>query len=347
MYRIMTIPRRAQRGISMVELLVALVLGLLIIAGLLQVYLSSRQSQQLQDALTSRQETLRFGTLLLTRDLRMAGYRGCLRDTGHVINTLNSPNAYLNNFDVYVQGAEATGGAWAPALDASITPVEPGTDVLTIRTTLDAVVQVAQEMPTSSAVVRITPNINPLPFATGGGDIVLISDCGGASIFQITQYTPASGTVVHNPGQGAGLPSPGNSTQNLGRRYPVGSELSRIATVSYFIRQSASGNGLSLWRRQGNAAAQELVDGVEDLQLLYGVDLDGDRVPEEYRKANAVTDWTRIVSVRVGLLAASSLGVGGLDPRSFTVLDKTAGPFSDGRLRRVIEFTVSIRNHTP
>jgi type IV pilus assembly protein PilW len=335
----------SQRGAGLVEIMIALTLGLLLTAGLFQVYLGSKQSYRLQDSMTRRQEALRYAVMLLTKDLRMSGYRGCLRDTGQVKNTLNSPGNYLYNFAQHVQGFNANVNSWLPALDASLGTVVQGTDVLTVRRTSDPGVYITQSMPNTSADLKVQDNLSPAPFVTGGGDVVLITDCGGAAVFQITQYTVASGNIVHNAGSGGGLPVPGNSTKDLGRRYPVGSEIISISTVSYFIRDSASGTGPALWRRIGNAQEQELVEGIDNMQVLYGEDTDGDQVPDAYRTANSVVDWRNVTVARVALLATGlERSLDEPDPRTFTLLDQVVGPFGDQKLRRVISVTVSLRN---
>lgn len=340
--------RRAEGGASLIEIMIALVLGLMLTAGLFQIYLSSKQSYRMQDALSRRQENLRYATLLLTRDLRMAGYRGCLKDTGQVKNTLNTPTDFLYNFGLHVQGFEASGASsWTPALHASLAPVVAETDVLTLRSTSGPGVYIAQSMPSTSADLKVQDNLSPAPFAAAGGDIVLITDCGGAAVFQITQYTVASGNIVHNAGLSS--PSPGNATKDLGRRFDIGSELLVLNTVSYFIRNSANGTGPALWRRIGLRNAEELVEGIENMQVQYGEDTDADAVPDAYRIASSVVNWRNVNTVRVAMLA---VGLGEsqtslTDTRQYTLLDRTVGPFNDKRLRRVVTVTISLRNRLP
>lgn len=336
--------RGRARGMSLVELMIAMTLGLILVAGVLQIFLSTRAAYRVQDSVMRRQENLRYVTYLLTRDVRMAGYRGCLRDTGNVVNTLNTPTSFLYNFSVPIQGFEATGGAWAPALDASITSVVAGTDVITVRSISDPDVYVTQSMVSASVDIKTNP-LNPYPFEIG--DTVLISDCGGAAIFQITNLTTAGafGNIVHNTG---GTLVPGNFSQDLGRRYPDGSQLMRIRTVSYFIRASAKGTGPALWRRIAGRPPEELAEGVENLQALYGEDTDNDQVPDAWRKANAVTQWRNVTAVRVGLLVASpNSGTSEPDARAFVVLDENIGPRNDRRVRSVVTTTVALRNRLP
>jgi len=133
------IASRRQRGISLVELMIAMTLGLVLTAAIVQIYLSSRRNQDLQESLTGRQEAARFAAQAIERDDKMAGFRGCLRDTGNVRSALNDPTDFLWNFAEYVTGFDGGGGGWAPGLPATIADAAPvaGTDVLTLRTADD------------------------------------------------------------------------------------------------------------------------------------------------------------------------------------------------------------------
>jgi type IV pilus assembly protein PilW len=76
--------RNHQFGLSLIELMIALVVGLLLLAGLIQVYLSSKQSYNAQEQLARMQESGRFGMDVITRDLRRAGYWGGNVDTSTI-----------------------------------------------------------------------------------------------------------------------------------------------------------------------------------------------------------------------------------------------------------------------
>jgi len=67
---------RHQLGVSLIELMIALVVGLLLLGGLIQVYLSSKQSYNAQEQLARMQEGGRFAMDLVTRDLRRSGFWG-------------------------------------------------------------------------------------------------------------------------------------------------------------------------------------------------------------------------------------------------------------------------------
>jgi len=331
-----------QRGITLVEVMVALALGLLVSAGVFQVYLGNKRNADLQESLLQRQEAARFATMLLTRDLQMAGYRGCARDSDTTVNTLNTPDDFLFDFASPVEGFNARDGGWTPALPESLPDVATGSDVLTVRTIDDPGVVLAAAMTSASAPLEVLPGQDPAPFAVG--DLLLVTDCGGSAIFQVTSYDPGAGLIGHAAAGG----TPGNATSNLGRRFAEGAQLHRLRTTSYFIAPGSTGSGSALWRQVGRLPAEELAEGIENLQLQFGEDRDGDRVADRFGSADEVGSWNNVVAVRIGLLVASTAGrVTSDDPRTFDVLDEPAGPFADGRLRRVVRFDVALRNRVP
>jgi type IV pilus assembly protein PilW len=357
-----------QRGVTLIELMIGLVLGLLLLAGLYQIYLASLRSYSMASALSMRQEAVRYVSRLLAEDVRMAGYRGCLPDGGNILNTVNPDPAgggrtnfthpdFAFRFERYIEGFDADGAGWDPALPAVISGVRSGTDVLTLRAAFYPELYVIQDPPgqSPSASLRTNPSNPPVLAA---GDIALVTDCAGATVFQVTNVQTASPTlttIVHNAGQGAGLPTPGNWQQSLGQVYNVGSQVMRIATVSYFIRDSASGSGPALWRRiEGDATPErEIAEGIENLQVLYGVDMDGDDNPDIYDNAATVAAagrWRSVVAVRVALLVSGVRDRAGEADAvtTYTLLDAPAvGPFPDGRLRRVVTLTLALRNRLP
>jgi type IV pilus assembly protein PilW len=335
--------RHGQRGISLVEVLVAMTLGLVLTAAVVQIYLSGRRNQVLQESLTGRQETARFAAQAIERDAKMAGFRGCLRDVGNVRNSLVDPTDFLNDYGQFVTGFDAGAGAWTPALPATIADANPvaGTDVLTLRAADDpGNVFLTADMATDASDMVTRDDFAAAPLAPG--DIAVITDCGGAAVFQVTGFNAASGDLVHDIG---GAFVPGNATKDLDRRFPAGSQVFRVRTTSYFIAPSTNNTGPALWRRDGDTPAIELAEGVENLQVLYGEDTDGNRAPDVYVTADAVGDWQNVVALQVALLVAGVQDrVADEDPRDFDLLGEVVGPFADGRLRRVFNFTVALRN---
>jgi type IV pilus assembly protein PilW len=148
----------------------------------------------------------------------------------------------------------------------------------------------------------------------------------------------ASGTPGNDPSSWGGASAPESE------RFGPGSEITRMVTRVYFIRNGVNGRP-ALWMRDGAAAAQELVEGVEGLRVLYGRDTDGSGVPNDYVSADAITTaaaWRQVVSARVSVLVVSDEDHLAAVPASLTFNGVSHGP--DRRLRQVYTSTVALRN---
>ncbi|MGK2914322.1 MAG: PilW family protein, partial [Porticoccaceae bacterium] len=73
---VVLVARRAQQGLSLVEVMVSLTLGLILIAGVGKIYLSGKQTYRMQEAQSRLQESARFALEILTNDIRKAGFMG-------------------------------------------------------------------------------------------------------------------------------------------------------------------------------------------------------------------------------------------------------------------------------
>jgi type IV pilus assembly protein PilW len=185
------------------------------------------------------------------------------------------------------------------------------------------------------------------------GDIVLAYSCEAISVFQASDYTTATGVISHVANASGQVPGNANDTVNYSYRRDV-TNIVPVETVAYFIAPAARvsdasdpapAGTTSLWRRRGLKAAEELVEGIEQLQVQYGIDTTGDVIVDEYRTANNVTDWSDVISVSVALLVRSldEYGVD-TDRRNYTLLDATVAAPGDRRLREVFAATAGIRN---
>lgn len=358
-----------QRGFSLVEILVALAISLFLTIGVIQLFVGSKQTYRSYDALSRMQENGRFALEVMSRDIRMAGYYGCLSASMAITNTLNTPNQYYWNFGQAIQGFESTAAnTWAPALDASIlTPFDQGNvDAITVR---------GVDGPSASVLDHGSGTTDPR-VPTGNSfavcDIVIVANCQAASAFQVTGIAnaaavaavvgppavpaiPAGQTLAHTTTLPAACTTgPGNSTNNLGAINYTGGEIARVSTKSYYIRIGASGRP-ALWRRVGPNAPEELVEGVERMQIVYGEDTAPAGVPprpsiaRQYAAANAVTNWNNVVSVRINLLLASLDDNLVTNPQTviFPADTGVAVAVGDRRLRQGFSTTVGIRNRLP
>jgi len=329
------------RGATLIELMIAMVLGLLLTLAIGNMFLGSRQTYHLVDGVSRLQENGRFALRRMARDIRAADYMGCGSSlmSYAINNTLNNSTDFRWNFGRGIEGFEATSSTdWSPALDASITNPLGGRDIVVVRRVASTPIPVTSHpggTPPGSADIQIAAGSDLQQF-----DIVMVSDCVSAAVFQITSANPAtSGSVTHNTGNG----TPGNATQELGREYTNG-EITKVSTIVYYIGTGAGG-GPALFRMVGSAVEQELVEGVEDMQILYGEDTDGNREPDRYVAADAVADWSSVISVRISLLL-HSVEDGLTDaPVAYTFNGATVTP-NDRRLRQVFTATLNLRNRS-
>lgn len=324
-----------QGGISLVEIMVALTLSLALTGGALTVYLGTRQSYRTSDAMARIQENARYAFQILGRDLRMAGYRGCAGDNATLTNTLNDPGAFLWNFDQPIYGYEASSeSVWNLPPDDAITNPLGGRDIVVVRGTFGNGARVLQhsanEDDPSLAVLRVSADSD---FTEDDeGEVVLVTDCLAAAVFRIAQIHSSDG--FDNIENDAGL---GKSFE--------GGELQRISTKVYYIRNNPAGRP-ALYRKEGTAAAQEMVDGVQDMQILYGVDETDDTAADRYETAawvEANGRWDSVVAVKVALLLRSAED-GVLNTPQTYFFDSASVAAADRRLYQAFETTFTLRN---
>ena len=211
--------------------------------------------------------------------------------------------------------------------------------------------------------MRITANVTDpqLPLLVDevrvrAGEVVMAYSCEGQSLFQVTEANPTTKTLAHDM-VGAGPDTPGNFFASTNYPFREDAEVVPVETVVYFVAPSLQPappapqlppDARSLYRRIGVGLQEELVQGVEQLQAEYGVDLDGDRVVDRYDSARAVTDWSRVVAVRVTLLVRSiDQYATDTDQRTYVLPDnvRVVAP-GDRRLREIFTATTSLRNVT-
>ena len=362
-------PRQAG-GFSLIELMVAIVVGLILLGGVVTLMANSKKGYTLQNDVARIQENARFAMEFIQRDVRMAGYFGCMDDVENVWNHVNGGTNNLFSTDFGIEGVEQGGAAWQPSGSTdNVSAIMAGTDAIAVRyIDPNAGVQVEPPyMPQAAGNIKVETN-NGLR----EGDVIAITDCASTDIFQITgpsDTNPSStGVVIHTTGNNVSpgnvsalVPNcPGANAHCLSKVYEEESQVMKLVSVRYFIGDTGRGT-TALFRENlavtGTAAAgnaQELVEGIENMQLLYGIDTDGDGAPDEYQDAasmgNAAVLWDNVIAVRIGLIAGSVAEYGDetdIDHRDYDadrdgVVD-LSDP-ADRRRRRVFTATVMVRN---
>lgn len=378
------------RGLSLIELMIALVIGTVLMIGIIQVFSSSRAAYQLSEGVARVQENGRFAMDYLQRDIRMAGHFGCVNDQAMMrenpptLRTTFAAAAHpALDFGVSIQGYEAAGSepgdadvslsagsaVFTPALPAQYAAqmgdAVAGSDVIVLRYLAPEGVPVTSVGGTAANPVFNfeSSRWNVLQSGVSNPGIFGVGDCMGATVFQAQSVTPGAGAVVMGPAP--------NNTIDLAQVFTPGQAmLYRAENAVYYVASNASG-GRSLYRIRflyaPNAASpvvnkEELVEGIENMQLLYGQDreLDSSRPPTGYidrqytaaqiesaAPAAVAESWRRVGAVQIGLVASSperaSAQQAG-DDHKLNSLGVTFAPPADGRFRTVYQSTIALRN---
>jgi len=187
---------------------------------------------------------------------------------------------------------------------------------------------------------------------------VAISDCGTTKIFAMDSAAVGDTNL--------GLSAVPGTNYCAHVRFRAGASLRKLKTVYYFVATSASGNTTSLYRQEEGAAAEELLEGVANLQLQFGVDDTGDYQVDLWDTADGITeamwngwDWTDgadgiagtvddtkdielVRAVRYSLLFVTEDPVLG-EAQAVVYNGATIAP-ADGRLRQVFTSSIGIRS---
>jgi type IV pilus assembly protein PilW len=341
-------PRRQALGLTLVELLVSISIGLVVVGAMASLYISTARSYRQLEALGQLQSNARYVFEIMGYDIRMAGNWTC-----HVPSqpapanfVSNYTTQWWSNTDRPLFGQDETADGNAVG-DASF-PAEYKSQALRGDTLIALRANADDTTPTAVASYSnpATGLANPLPMRSGSfnvGSLLLLTDCQTTS--SLFQMTGNSGGIQHN------MPSPGTGPNMSGAKVVP------LSASAYYLRNSGRKYGNSsnyipsLYRQtlttSSNApgtTGQELVSGVTDLQILYGVgapNADGTLVINAYATASNVSDWSRVLSVRVTVTLESQDDSVSDVSRSFTLGNGTV--VTDRRLRRSYTMTFGLR----
>lgn len=376
---------RHQHGLSLIEVMVAMAIGVILMLGIMQVFSASRATFSANEGLARVQENGRFALGFLRDDLRMAGHMGCMNELGypadrffnHLLPPTAAPseNEWPYRLDLPVQVYEFTGsapggtmalpetraaaaaGAWSPPLPTALAGEAFGqSDVIVVRYLSADSARLAglDYTPNSEA---ITPDPADAWYVQAGS-IYGITDCKNLSVFQVN----AGGSVSQGGRNQRGWDAAENN-------YSAFNQLHRYRFAAYFVGAGAGDGAPALMRMElgpngGLGTAEELVPGVESLQVVLGVNENlrgrtaGD-VPDAYVTGTQVEGgtgaswaastpaerWASVVSMRVGMLVRHNRA-GALEAplNSPIVADTIITVPDDGRMRQTYEAQITIRN---
>jgi type IV pilus assembly protein PilW len=403
--------QQKQRGLTLLELLIAMFLGTLLILGATSMFIANKRVYKEVDFQGRLAENARFGMEMMIRDLRMAGFRGCAvnQDVENNLNvkvsgkqdpklllsfiansTSECASKGITDADCVqtnsIEGREAGSAEWQPSgsLEPTDITIDNASDAFTVRFMEDTNTNLCKDMSETKSDAEADNQTSTVLIPAGlfvSGGIFAAADCEATNIFQLTKEAPGvsgKGPFVLEHSAGATF-TPGNEVNTFSKLYTAGTASCAASPVDifvfrarrYFVATDSTIVGEdnieipALYRQtfeiNTNSSAdstvpeifsERLIDGVENMQILYGEDTSGDRVADAYKKADDDTIvWGNVVSVKLAVLFANVEQdfSGPLDTKSDYQLldapdfDPTPGD-NDHRRRKIVEATVSLRN---
>lgn len=344
-------PPRAQHGFTLAELMIAITLGLVILAGMTTLFVGNSKAQAEIEKANRQVENGRYAVSLLAGDLRNAGYYAEFDPT--VLTTpaalpdpcLLTIAALKDALPLHVQGIDnAAAGALGCLVD-----IRAGTDIVVLRHTRTCVIDDA--------------NCEP---ASAGGPFFQASLCGNQSELEsgdpADHYALALVTETLLRHKRDCDPTPGSGAVAAIRKFQ---------THIYFVANNdRAGDGIPTLKRAEvgmaggalNVTIVPLVEGIDNLQVEYGIDSNGDGTPDLYSadpgSANGCVtapcvpaNWRNVVAVKLNILARNTEPTFGfIDKKSFVLGNLATGEpnavaaAGDSFKRHVFQAVVNLPN---
>lgn len=331
------ISERREHGFNLIELMVAITLGFIVVGAVGYLFLGSRQSFRTTDNLSRMQENARYALETMARDVRMAGYIGCGNLESMAVNTIANPPVPDLSTGNAIIGEES--GIATPNYKGGITRVAG--DAVTVIGAFGGGVNLMGNVDPSNANIQIAGN----PYGFEKGDALIVSSCTNADVFTATTVSNSGGitTVAH-----ANSTNTGNRVGNYGST----DVLLKMEQYTYFIGENPAREP-ALYRASLTGGTVELVEGVWDMQIEYGVDttVPMDGAAEDYLTAAEVgANWSQVISARISLLVVGEDNTL-TAPQTYTFNGGPVTPAAAApdrlRLHQVFTTTVGLRNRLP
>ena len=320
----MRMNKKQSNGFSLVELMVAMVVGLVIISGAFSLHSTTRKTQQVNEAQMDMVADARFAIEMITYDLRHAGVWGGTNRGGLI--------------ECRYRGAATASCTATSALEGL--PVALGSDcVQGWYYNLDVAVTASNDS-------------NPFGTCIPAGEAYVA----GTDVLQI-HYAEATPPAIPLAGQAYVRSHFNGGRVFIGDTQPVLDSFDTAATnhelhaYAYYISNftDAKGDGIPSLRRVAliNGPAlqnQNLLSGVVDLQVQFGVDVDGDTVVDTYVNPSAGLDPTTVFAAKIWLLMRSDDTQNITKVKSFTMAGNTADYGADGYRYFMVSSVVNLRN---
>ena len=365
---------------SLIELLIAMTIGLFLIGGVYQLFASTRHSMMFLEAESRMQEDARYAFSFIASKLRQAGDFGCQVVTNETVTSLLD-NGTDNTFRPWriIEGWEASGTGLNSTFSAELNDTVIDSNGHSHWSTnsgalLDSgtrakrrsdVLKIWYTSTQKTELTSISPGAITFPaIDLKQGNILVINDCSLIKVVQVcacdkddtnhcegddTRADFVSCTAKSNNDETvpANLdPLPDLSDINIDT-----AEVRLLEEAIFFVgkRSNDRNNQPSLyWRNLGKNARpgnkEEILEGVESIQVIYGQDTDGDKTANYYVSADSVTSWDNITSIRISLLLVSKKNI--LSETSSVTFNNNpiTVAANDRHMRKVFTTTIALRN---
>lgn len=335
-----------QRGLTLIELMIGLVIGLLITAMVGFLFLNTSRNYRQDERFSALNDETRLAVGELTSDLEMAGFWGTMIDPSLIDRSVAGDPAAdslgsvvdcgANRFLLFTEAVSGVNAAAGSAINAEYPciaaaevfagPGGAGTAALKVnhvsgtwisRTDLDA-----RRLANNEA-----PRVFLQTLSTSGGMLVSPADPKSPVVGPLDTQCTAAGDIC--------------------RYWEMRSSI-------YYVRNfTVDGDGipcLTRKRLQTHSGAVRpvsecLVSGVEDFHVEYGLDTTGDAVVDSFTDAPLAADFANVVALRMHVLVRSPLPDGAYqNEKTYRLGNKTVTPQQDGYYRRVGSLAVPLRN---
>lgn len=344
-----TINQLNQNGLTLIELMISMVLGLAVMGAAIQGFLTHITTQKFTEEMTRMNERGRFSLSVLERAIRNSGNAGCPSDAIRNANDPSSLSASINfvsnveinnkpawfaNFHYFIEGLSPQNPNYpANALDDSsaiiVHRVSPEYRGVVLNHTQDQLILTQAHR-----------------FEKGAPLLVLGSDCKQAALFEITAgdgtNTINFGTAGNNcraeiSGAGIGCNLPLKSIPYV---YGQGSEVLALASQIFYVNKDHQ-----MVYLQADKPDKEviLVDDVEFAQFTYGIDSDEDDVANTFVEADQLgaDDYKKITSIDFSIVVKSRVPI---LPLAKVKTCKGKKFTEDKHLRACYQSRINIRN---
>lgn len=336
---------RSIAGFTLIELMVAMLLGLIVIGGVTSVFLANQQVYRTNAALGEVQDNTRMSFELLAQNIREAGLTGC-SNNGQVANVLtdgpnNSGTDWWANWNNALQGY-GSGTAANPALIVGSAAGQQvtGTDSLMLLNAEDNGLSVSSDDTTGYTLTLNGSNSDFTP-----KKIMIVCDPGQATLFRassydtsgtspVVGYAQASGGSTINCSTGLGYPTV-CTTAGTAYAYGANAMIAPLQAGVWYVGYNPVG-GTSLYLSSiatdtGTATAQEMVRDVTAMNITYHM-----VNQPNFVAASKVTSWGSVDAVQVKLTMQSS--------NTHVATNSSSGGSAAAPIQRSYTVTATVRN---